>query len=60
MLKYNQALEDRWNKAQEIQRFNQQNAELKALLNQYMNAKSNDQLQIPPNKVILAQAGLAK
>ena len=35
-----------------------QNTELKALLRQYMGARVNDELQVPPTQIMLAQAGM--
>ncbi len=60
MEKYNHVLQDRWDKVEEIKRISHQNGELKALLNQYMTSRVNEELQIPPSKILLAQAGLNK
>ncbi|RKP17897.1 hypothetical protein ROZALSC1DRAFT_30343 [Rozella allomycis CSF55] len=53
MQKYNVALTDRWKLFHEIQDIKTQNEELKILLRKYLTAKINDELQIPPTKVLL-------
>lgn len=58
MEKYNQILTERWQLSQEITSVTRQNAELRQLLKQYMTAKLNDDLQVPPTRILLAQAGL--
>jgi len=58
MEKYNQLLSERWQLTQEIGSVGRQNGELRQLLRQYMTAKVNDDLQVPPTRIMLAQAGL--
>ncbi|KAL2911141.1 hypothetical protein HK105_209389 [Polyrhizophydium stewartii] len=58
MEKYNRILTQRWQLSQEIHSVRHQNEELKALLRQYMAARVNDELQIPPTQIMLAQAGM--
>ncbi|KAJ3393070.1 hypothetical protein HDU92_008014 [Lobulomyces angularis] len=58
MEKYNQLLSERWQLTQEIGSVSRQNEELRQLLRQYMSAEVNDELQVPPTKIMLAQAGL--
>ena len=58
MNRYNQTLTERWTLTQEINEISQQNEELKSLLRQYMAANVNDELEIPPTKIMLAQAGI--
>lgn len=58
MEKYNETLSERWQLSQEINSVRHQNDELKALLRQYMSARVNDELQIPPTEIMLAQAGM--
>ncbi|KAJ3095060.1 hypothetical protein HDU96_001362 [Phlyctochytrium bullatum] len=58
MEKYNSLLTQRWEMTQEITSISQQNEELKGLLRQYMSAKINDELQVPPTQIMLAQAGM--
>jgi dynein regulatry complex protein 1 len=60
MEKYNHILSQRWSLSLEIDSFKNQNEELKALLRQYMAAKVNEELQIPPTQIMLAQAGLLR
>ncbi|KAJ3100129.1 hypothetical protein HDU97_002461 [Phlyctochytrium planicorne] len=55
MEKYNDLLSQRWQETQEIGSIMQQNEELKGLLRQYMSAKVNDELQVPPTQIMLAQ-----
>jgi dynein regulatory complex protein 1 len=57
MEKYNTLLSERW--SLEITAVQTQNDELKNLLKHYMSAKINQELQVPPTQIILAQAGLA-
>ncbi|ORX54721.1 hypothetical protein BCR36DRAFT_282870, partial [Piromyces finnis] len=60
MQKYNKILSERMTLAEDIKFIKEQNNELKALLRQYMNAKINDELEIPPTQIMLAQAGILK
>ncbi|KAI8905824.1 sperm tail-domain-containing protein [Gorgonomyces haynaldii] len=60
MQKYNQILTQRYHLSQEISSIKHQNDELKALLRQYMSARVNDELQIPPTQIMLAQAGMLR
>ncbi len=55
MKTYNEALSDRWKLYHEVNDIKGQNSELKTLLRQYLTAKVNDELQIPPTKVLLGQ-----
>ena len=55
---YHSLLTKRWQTSQKISLIEAQNGELKALLRQYMNARVNDELQVPPTQILLAQAGL--
>lgn len=48
MVKYNQILKDRVNLLQGNENLRQQNDEMKVLLNQYLNAKINEELIVPP------------
>ena len=50
--KYYQMLVDRQNLIEETGLLNQQNEELKTLLNQYLQAGVNQELQVPPTQVI--------
>ncbi|KAJ3303604.1 hypothetical protein HDV03_003681 [Kappamyces sp. JEL0829] len=58
MEKYHLLLTQRWQTSQKIASMEQQNAELKSLLRQYMGARINDELQVPPTQIMLAQAGV--
>jgi dynein regulatory complex protein 1 len=58
MEKYHSLLTQRWQVSQKIASIQQQNEELKSLLRQYMSARVNDELQIPPTQIMLAQAGM--
>jgi dynein regulatory complex protein 1 len=58
MEKYNQVLGERWQLTQEITSVTRQNLELRLLLKQYMTARVNDDLHVPPTRILLAQAGL--
>jgi dynein regulatory complex protein 1 len=58
MEKYHALLTQRWQVSQKICTVQQQNNELKSLLRQYMAARVNDELQIPPTQIMLAQAGM--
>ena len=49
---YYQLLVDRQNLIEETGLLNQQNEELKTLLNQYLQAGVNQELQVPPTQVI--------
>ena len=55
---YHTLLTQRFQTSQKISLIEKQNGELKALLRQYMNARVNDELQVPPTHIMLAQAGL--
>lgn len=59
MEKYNTLLNERCNLTLEISAVQTQNEELKNLLKHYMSAKINEELQVPPTQIMLAQAGLA-
>jgi dynein regulatory complex protein 1 len=59
MEKYNTLLNERWSLTQEISSVQTQNEELKNLLKHYMSAKINEELEVPPTQIMLAQAGLA-
>jgi len=52
LAKYYQMLVDRQNLIEETGLLNQQNEELKTLLNQYLQAGVNQELQVPPTQVI--------
>jgi dynein regulatory complex protein 1 len=43
---------------QDIDSYKNQNEGLKALLQQYMSAQVNEELEVPPTKIMLAQAGI--
>ncbi|KAJ3327198.1 hypothetical protein HDU76_012239 [Blyttiomyces sp. JEL0837] len=58
MEKYNALLTERFQLTQDISSIYHQNEELKTLLRQYMSAKVNDELQVPPTQIMLAQAGI--
>jgi dynein regulatory complex protein 1 len=58
MEKYHDLLSQRWQVSEKITKIEQQNGELKSLLRQYMSARVNDELQIPPTQIMLAQAGM--
>jgi len=60
MQKYNKILTERMALAEDIKFIKEQNSELKALLRQYMNAKVNDELEVPPTQIMLAQAGILR
>ena len=49
---YNKVLKERSSLIDEVHSLNQQNDELKSLLNQYLGARVNDELHIPPTQVI--------
>jgi dynein regulatory complex protein 1 len=53
MSKYHILVRDRWNLYQEINDIRKQNDEMKILLRQYLTAKVNEELQVPPAKVLL-------
>ena len=55
---YHDLLSQRWQTSQKITAMELQNTELKALLRQYMGARVNDELQVPPTQIMLAQAGM--
>ena len=52
LAEYYQLLVDRQNLIEETGLLNQQNEELKTLLNQYLQAGVNQELQVPPTQVI--------
>ena len=52
LTRYYQMLVDRQNLIEETGLLNQQNEELKTLLNQYLQAGVNQELQVPPTQVI--------
>lgn len=58
MEKYNTTLSDRHALLQEVTSIRLQNDELKSLLRRYMAAKVNEELQVPPTQIMLAQAGM--
>ena len=58
MEKYNKILNERWGLTQDILAVKSQNEELKGLLKQYMASKINEELQVPPTQIMLAQAGM--
>ncbi|OUM65489.1 hypothetical protein PIROE2DRAFT_35114, partial [Piromyces sp. E2] len=60
MQKYNKLLSERMGLAEDIKFIKEQNNELKALLRQYMNAKVNEELEVPPTQIMLAQAGILR
>ena len=51
--KYHSVLESRRSLIQETSQLRQQNAELKLLLHQYMHAKINKELEIPPTHIMM-------
>ena len=53
--KYDSVLEDRTALIDEVNQLEQDNADLKALLHQYLSSKVNSELQIPPTQVIRVQ-----
>ena len=50
--KYHGILQARESSLRDLQSFQQQNRELRALLNQYLASRINEELQIPPVHVI--------
>lgn len=58
MEKYNRLLNERFTLTHNIANVQRQNDELKGLLKHYMTAKINEELQVPPTQVMLAQAGI--
>ena len=52
LTKYYQMLVDRQNLIEETGMLNQRNEELKTVLNQYLQAGVNQELQVPPTQVI--------
>ena len=60
MKKYNKLLKERLALAEDIRYIKEQNTELKALLRQYMNAKINEELEVPPTQIMFAQAGILR
>ncbi|KAI8619818.1 sperm tail-domain-containing protein [Chytriomyces sp. MP71] len=57
MKKYNSLLTERYQLTQDIESVHGQNEELKNLLRQYMSAKVNDELQVPPTQIMWYAAG---
>ncbi|KAJ3020875.1 UNVERIFIED_CONTAM: hypothetical protein HDU68_009921 [Siphonaria sp. JEL0065] len=57
MKKYNALLTERYQLTQDIDAVRSQSEELKGLLRQYMAAKVNDELQIPPTQIMWHAAG---
>ncbi|KAI9344658.1 sperm tail-domain-containing protein [Obelidium mucronatum] len=57
---YNALLTERYQLTQEIDAVRSQSEELKGLLRQYMAAKVNDELQIPPTQIMWHAAGGAE
>lgn len=55
--RYNQVLHDRSNLITEVETLREQNDELKGLLNQYLGAEVNAQLQVPPTQMIRLDTG---
>jgi len=60
MQKYNKLLTERLALAEDIKFIKGQNNELKSLLRQYMNSKINEELEVPPTQIMLAQAGILR
>ncbi|KAI8917106.1 sperm tail-domain-containing protein [Powellomyces hirtus] len=58
MSHYNAELVARYALTQEIDAIQRQNEELKGLLRQYMVARVNADLQVPPAKILMLQAGV--
>ena len=52
MQSYNDVLSTRSNAIGEVKSLREQNMQLKGLLNQYLNAKVNDELIVPPTETI--------
>ena len=50
--KYNKVLKQRSNEIARVTSLQEQNAQLKALINQYLNARVNDELIVPPAATI--------
>ncbi|KAJ3063744.1 hypothetical protein HDU98_000466 [Podochytrium sp. JEL0797] len=57
MKKYNALLTERYQLTEDIDAVRSQSEELKGLLRQYMSAKVNDELQIPPTQIMWHAAG---
>ncbi|KAJ3349466.1 hypothetical protein HDU83_000531 [Entophlyctis luteolus] len=57
MKKYNALLTERCQLTQEIDAVRTQSEELKGLLRQYMSAKVNDELEVPPTQIMWHAAG---
>lgn len=55
LIEYNEILKKRMELAQSISSIKQQNQELKDLLRQYMSSEINNELQISPTKILMAQ-----
>ena len=49
---YNKVLSERASEIQQVTSLQEQNVQLKALINQYLNAKVNDELIVPPSSTI--------
>ncbi|KAJ3150644.1 hypothetical protein HDU89_003052 [Geranomyces variabilis] len=58
MSHYNAELVGRYALSQEIDAIQRQNEELKGLLRQYLNARVNQDLQVPPARILMLQAGV--
>lgn len=54
---YNKILSDRSDLADEVDGLRAQNAELKAVLNQYLGSEVNEELHVPPTQVIRIDTG---
>ena len=52
MEKYENVVKERSAAIEEVQSLENQNAELKKLMNQYLSADVNDELHVPPTQVI--------
>ncbi|KAJ3238887.1 hypothetical protein HDU78_003297 [Chytriomyces hyalinus] len=57
MKKYNSLLTERYQLTEDIESVHSQNEELKNLLRQYMSAKVNDELEVPPTQIMWYAAG---
>ena len=52
LISYNEVLQTRSNCIGEVTSLREQNMQLKGLLNQYLNARVNDELIVPPTDTI--------
>ena len=52
LLQYNEVLSQRASEINRVQSLQDQNVQLKALINQYLNAKVNEELIVPPSNTI--------